>query len=157
MATRATSFDYTLKTKLEFHPEHYSQTAGLGLYYDCSNWLYLYLTFDEESQTIVLRLLQAKLGQRNPYTYHSIPAPKGEIELKIKYSQGNASLFYRIKGKEWINFINDIDVSYLSDEGVNGEPGEIGGFTGLFNFIGTVDSYQHNSFADFDYYSVTNN
>lgn len=157
MATRATSFDYTVQTKLEFHPEHYSQTAGLGFYYDCNNWLYFHLTYDEESQTIMLRLLQAKLGQRNAYTYYSIPVPKGEIELKITYYRGNAELLYRIDDEKWIEFINDVDVSYLSDEGVNGEPGEIGGFTGLFNFIGTVDSYQHNSFADFDYYSVKNN
>lgn len=157
MATRATSFDYTVHTKLEFHPEHYSQTAGLGLYYDCNNWLYFHLTYDEENQTIALRLLQAKLGQRNPYTYHSILVPNGEIELKIKYYQGNAELLYCIDDTKWNDFITDIDVSYLSDEGVNGEPGEIGGFTGLFNFIGTVDSYQHLSFADFDFYQVKNN
>ena len=49
-----------------------------------------------------------------------------------------------------------IDVTYLSDEGVNGESGEIGGFTGLFNFIGTVDAHQHDSFADFQFYKVVN-
>lgn len=46
---------------------------------------------------------------------------------------------------------------YLSDEGVNGEKGEIGGFTGLFNFIASVDAYQRQSYADFDYYYVINN
>ncbi len=39
---------------------------------------------------------------------------------------------------------------------VNGMPGEIGGFTGLFNFIGAVDAHQHQSYADFAYYKVTN-
>ena len=47
-------------------------------------------------------------------------------------------------------------MSYLSDEGVNGEVGEIGGFTGLFNFIGAVDAHQRKSFADFSYYHVKN-
>ena len=37
MATRATSFDYILQTKLVFKPEHFSQTAGCGLYYDSNN------------------------------------------------------------------------------------------------------------------------
>ena len=49
-----------------------------------------------------------------------------------------------------------MDVCYLSDEGVNGEPGEIGGFTALFNFIGSVDAHQHDSHGDFAYYQVKN-
>ena len=52
--------------------------------------------------------------------------------------------------------LQDLSVAYLSDEGVNGMPGEIGGFTGLFNFIGAVDAHQHQSYADFAYYKVTN-
>ncbi|CAK7193082.1 Beta-xylosidase [Commensalibacter sp. Nvir] len=156
MGTRATSLDYTLRTKVYFQPIHYSQTAGLGLYYDCHNWLYLHLTYSEETQCSVLRLLQAKLKQRNTFNNHLIAIPEGGIELKIKYYQGNANLFYRLADKKWIRFIEPIDVSYLSDEGVNGEPGEIGGFTGLFNFIGSVDAYQHRSHADFDFYVVEN-
>ncbi len=58
--------------------------------------------------------------------------------------------------EEWQLVMEKIDVTYLSDEGVNGESGEIGGFTGLFNFIGTVDAHQHDSFADFQFYKVVN-
>ena len=77
------------------------------------------------------------------------------LELKISYNQGTADLMYR-QDEEWELFVEGIDVSYLSDEGVNGEPGEIGGFTALFNFIGSVDAHQRDSYADFDYYYVTN-
>ena len=55
-----------------------------------------------------------------------------------------------------MDFFGRPDQCYLSDEGVNGEPGEIGGFTGLFNFIGAIDAHQHDSFAEFDYYFVKN-
>ncbi|MGO2940363.1 MAG: hypothetical protein ACTIDA_07565 [Pseudolactococcus laudensis] len=58
--------------------------------------------------------------------------------------------------EEWLTLEKNIDVTYLSDEGVNGEPGEIGGFTALFNFIGSVDAHQRDSYADFDYYNVKN-
>ena len=34
LATRATSFKYTIQTKLYFNPTHFSQTAGAGFYYD---------------------------------------------------------------------------------------------------------------------------
>ncbi len=67
MATRATSFTYEVETLLEFQPNHYSQTAGLGLYYDSNNWLYAHVTYSEEKRCPYLTLLQAKLGQRIEY------------------------------------------------------------------------------------------
>ncbi|WP_294834257.1 family 43 glycosylhydrolase [uncultured Gilliamella sp.] len=156
MATRATSFDYYVQTKVEFHPEHYSQTAGVGLYYDSNNWLYLHLTYSEHFKTPVLTLLQAKLGTRIEYVNHRIAIPNGVVELKLSYQHGKVALLYRLDDA-WMPIMQALDVLYLSDEGVNGEPGEIGGFTGLFNFIAAVDSYQHQSYADFDYYYVINN
>ncbi|WP_339312566.1 family 43 glycosylhydrolase [Paenibacillus sp. FSL M7-0896] len=156
MATRATSLHYEVQTKVEFHPDHYSETAGLGLYYDSNNWLYVHLTHSESEGT-VLYVLQAKLGQRIELVHHYIPVPEDTAELKIIYHSGIASILYRFGDNgDWQAFVENIDVLYLSDEGVNGEPGEIGGFTGLFNFIGSVDAHQHDSFADFDYYGVKN-
>lgn len=157
MATRATSFHYEVQTKVEFHPDHYSETAGMGLYYDSNNWIYLNLTHSESLNGTVLTVLQAKLGNRIELVHHNIKIPENNVELKIVYRSGIADFFYRLReDMNWQVFIDNVDVLYLSDEGVNGEPGEIGGFTGLFNFIGTVDSHQHDSFADFAYYSVKN-
>lgn len=156
MATRATSFDYQIETKLEFFPNHYSETAGVGLYYDSNNWIYLCLTYAEETSETVLTILQAKLGCRIEYPHHRISIPKGVVELKIEYKYGNSTLLYKLDNN-WKILLQNIDVSYLSDEGVNGEPGEIGGFTGLFNFIGSVDAHQHDSYADFEYYKIKNN
>lgn len=155
MATRATSFNFEVETHVEFSPVHYSQTAGLGLYYDSNNWLYLYLTYSEQTNSPVLTILQAKLGSRIEYPYHKISVPEGVADLKIVYNSGVAKLQYR-KNQLWHTLIDNVDVSYLSDEGVNGEPGEIGGFTALVSFLGSVDAYQRESFADFKYYKVTN-
>lgn len=155
MATRATSFDYEIATQVEFHPNHYSETAGLGLYYDSNNWLYLHLNYSEELNAPVLTILQAKLGQRIEFPYQKMVVPNGQVSLKISYQSGVASLHYNLSDK-WETLLDAIDVSYLSDEGVNGEPGEIGGFTGLFNFIGSVDAHQRDSYADFSYYKVIN-
>lgn len=156
MATRATSLHYEVQTRVEFHPDHYSETAGLGLYYDSNNWLYVHLTHSESEGT-VLYVLQAKLGERIELVHNYIPVPEETAELKLIYNAGIASILYRFGDNgDWQAFVENIDVLYLSDEGVNGEPGEIGGFTGLFNFIGSVDAHQHDSFADFDYYGVKN-
>lgn len=156
MATRATSFEFTSETEVEFKPEHYAQSAGLGLYYDSNNWLYLNLTYDEVADATVVKGLQAKLGERIEYDELKVIAPKNYAKLKIEYKNGLVNLYCAVN-HDWELLIENIDVTYLSDEGVNGEPGEIGGFTGLFNFIGSVDSYQKNSHADFSYYIVENN
>ncbi|WNS43130.1 family 43 glycosylhydrolase [Paenibacillus sp. MMS20-IR301] len=157
MATRATSFHYELQAKVEFHPDHYSEMAGLGLYYDSNNWIYAHLTHSEVSGGTVLSLLQAKLGKRMEWAHGNITVPEGRVELQLVYQSGKADIYYRLQDNvAWKLFAGELDVAYLSDEGVNGEPGEIGGFTGLFNFIGSVDSHQHDSFADFGYYAVKN-
>lgn len=79
------------------------------------------------------------------------------MQLKILYKFGVATvLTKKPEDDNWDTIVSDIDVTYLSDEGVNGEKGEIGGFTGLFNFLAVTDSHQRNSFEDFRYYEVIN-
>lgn len=157
MGTRATSMDYQLQTKLEFHPTHYSETAGLGLYYDSNNWFYVRLCLSDDEQELVLRILQAKLGERIDYIFDEVPVPNHVAEIRINYRQGKVTVEYRFTDGVWQPLGKEFDLAYLSDEGVNGEPGEIGGFTGLFNFIGAVNAFEHRSHGDFAYYSVKNN
>ena len=156
LATRATSFSYQLQTKLDFHPVHYSQTAGAGLYYDSNNWIYAYVGLSDKEDQRVISILQAKLRQRIAFDFDTVRIPDGAVpELRWQYHYGRAQAFYRLDEEaEWQAIADTVDVSYLSDEGVNGEPGEIGGFTALFNFIGSVDAYQHDSQAEFFYYQV---
>lgn len=157
MATRATSFAYEIQAELSFKPDHYSETAGIGLYYDSNNWLYAYIGLDDREENLVLSILQAKLGQRISYDFDKIQILREHLELKVVYDYGMAKVFYRLDSQEaWENIGGTIDVRYLSDEGVNGEPGEIGGFTGLFNFMGCVDAHQHDSYGEFYYYQVRN-
>ena len=157
MATRATSFDYTLQTKVFFQPNHYSETAGLGLYYDANNWFYIHLSLNDKEDTVILSILQAKLGQRIHHEFYQAIIPGGAVEIRLHYLYGIALSSYRLSSETgWCELAPKIDVQYLSDEGVNGEAGEIGGFTGLFNFIGSVDAHQHDSHGDFSYYQVKN-
>ncbi|WP_396425468.1 family 43 glycosylhydrolase [Lactococcus cremoris] len=157
MATRGTSFLYEIDTKVIFNPNHYSETAGVGLYYDSNNWVYLHITYSEITKGPVLSVLQAKLGERKEIFQPIIEVPSGTVELKIIYNMGFSEMYFRlVDQEEWQLVMEKIDVTYLSDEGVNGESGEFGGFTGLFNFIGTVDAHQHDSFADFQFYKVVN-
>lgn len=157
MATRVTSFKYSLETKVKFVPDHYSESAGLGLYYDSNNWIYARLCQADTEDGVVLRVLQAKLGERTDMVYEEVPVLDNCATIRINYNLGNIQIQYKLSSQNnWHDLGSITDVSYLSDEGVNGAPGEIGGFTGLFNFIGAIDAHQHDSFANFEYYKVTN-
>ncbi|MGQ2283411.1 family 43 glycosylhydrolase [Leuconostoc pseudomesenteroides] len=156
LATRAISFNYEIKTAIKFKPLHYSQSAGVGLYYDSNNWIYFNLFWSEEENRKKIRISQSKLSERIQYNYVESPVDSETIDVKVTYNDGKVSAYFKDKDNETFKTIQEnIDVTYLSDEGVNGAPGEIGGFTGLFNFIGSVDAYQHESYADFEYYYVT--
>lgn len=156
MATRATSFSYGFETQISFDPCHYSQTAGFGLYYDNNNWIYCSIMYLEETKSKAIAIQQAKLGERILYYDDMVEVRDEKTNLKLIYDNGYVSFFYK-KDNNYEMVIEDIDVEYISDEGVNGEPGEIGGFTGMFNFIGSVDSYQHESEAKFYKYRIINN
>ena len=156
LATRATSFTYSLETEVEIHPDHYSESAGAGLYYDANNWLYANLYWSEPLNAIALGLTQAKLGEKKIYQYVKVPISNGHVQIKFVYNFGEATVFYRMSADdEWLILLKNVDVNYLSDEGVNGEKGEIGGFTGLFNFIAVTDAHQHDGYGDFSFYKVT--
>ena len=119
--------------------------------------MYAHLKLNDKENKVILSILQAKLGQRIDYEFNQVDVPNGEAEIKLHYNYGTALIEYRLNdSEEWKPLAPKIDVKYLSDEGVNGELGEIGGFTALFNFIGSVDAYQHNSHGEFDYYEVKN-
>ena len=155
LATKANSFYYEFSTRVEFKANHYSQSAGFGLYYDNNDWIYLSTAYDEKNNQNILLIKQAKLGEKIVYYDRIVRDIEDDVELKLIYNYGKVSFYFK-KDKEYVEIIKELDVSYLSDEGVNGEPGEIGGFTGMFNFIGSVDSYQHDSCAKFYKYKIKN-
>ncbi|MBF6625960.1 family 43 glycosylhydrolase [Aerococcaceae bacterium zg-BR9] len=157
IATKATSIKFEFETAVRFKPEHYSQTAGFGLYYDSNNWIYTHITYSEETMSNQICIMQAVRGRKKEYTNNKIALDSFEVKFKLSYENGFVSFTYSTDDMHSEQLIlGKIDVSYLSDEGVNGVEGEIGGFTGMFNFIASVDAYQRESFAEFDYYRVTN-
>jgi xylan 1,4-beta-xylosidase len=148
LACRADAFNFITTTKLEFHPEHFSQSAGMVLYYDNKNWIFLRLTFDEHKRIPVLDILKAEKASKEEIILEKRPIPRGVVELKIVVSFGKAQFSYKEKdNSNWQVLLENVDISYMSDE-------QIKGFTGLMIGIGAWDSYRHDSFADFDFFKV---
>ena len=111
MATRATSFDYILQSKITSKSEHFLQTAGCSLYYDSNNWLYAHLKLNDKEDNVILSILQAKLDQRIEYEFNQVDVPNGEAEIRLHYDYGTALIEYRLNNSDdWKQLAPKIDV-----------------------------------------------
>lgn len=148
VACRVDDFKIEATTRMEFHPEHFSQSAGIVLYYDNKNWIFLRMTYDEHRKVPVFDVLRSEKASKEELILTKDSVPEGIIDFKIKVNFGNADFMYKMPNQDtWKCLIKNIDISYMSDE-------QIKGFTGLMVGIGSWDSYRHKSYADFDYFIV---
>ncbi|GEP23923.1 glycoside hydrolase family 43 protein [Lentilactobacillus diolivorans] len=149
LASRIDSFKSIVSTKVEFNPIHYSQSAGLTLYYDNSNWLFARLYHSETLNSTALAIMKGEKGNKDEYILDRVALPGGKAELKAEIDYGQVQFFYRTnENTEWRKLGDLIDISFMSDE-------QTGGFTGLMGGIGTWDAYRRQSFADFKYFKIT--
>jgi len=146
MATAVTGFHETVTTKLKFKPIHFSQSAGLVLYYDNHNWLFERLSYDERNDQTVLDVVQAKDGERTELEPIKIPVASSAAELRVTTDDAQAQFSWREDvNAKWAPVGKPVDISFLSDEDVDG-------FTGLMVGIGAWDAYRRESYADFGWF-----
>lgn len=150
MATAVTSFHEVATTSVKFKPIHFSQAAGLVLYYDNHNWLFERLSYDEINNQTVLDVVQAKNGERTELEPVKIPVASSAAELRVTTDNDQAQFAWRENvDADWTPVGRPVDISYLSDE-------DIDGFTGLMVGIGAWDAYRRESYADFGWFMTEN-
>lgn len=141
VAIRQKDFHFHAETKVEFHPATYNQMAGLMLYLNDTNYIYVYITFDEE-QGRVIRFMRCEKGtfQLDPII---IPITTKEVYLKVIGDDGIGNFYFRSEEEEdWQEIGGSQDLLFLA-----------GGFTGNFIGIGVHDmDKKAASHADFNYF-----
>lgn len=147
LAARVDAFKVSIETKLNFQPTHFSDSAGLILYYDNSNWIFARMTYDEINDGSVLDIVQAEQGDKKELLRTKIPIAGKEIKFKVTINYDKAQFFYQKHLEKWVKLGTELDIKYMSDE-------EIDGFTGLMAGIGTWDAYRRKSYAEFDYFRL---
>lgn len=96
-ARRWQAFDFTAQTTLDFAPENFQQMAGLALFYDTCNWIYAFVTWDEENETRTLRILRCD-NKDFSYGCEAVLLPAGEIELRVTVRGPAARFAWRMAG-----------------------------------------------------------
>lgn len=145
-AFRQEDFSFIAKTVLEFYPDNFQKTAGIVHYYDTINFLYLFLSWDEDRGRI-LNVLRNRLREQSyPLEGGINLPPEGKIYLKIEVHMEHSTLSYSLEDTEYIPVYTD-DISYLSDDAYS-EIGEYR-FTGAHIGLCCQDTTGERTPADF--------
>lgn len=149
VARRWQSFRFRLETMVAFSPKSFQQTAGLILIYDTENWMYLFISFDEEKGGRVLQIETADLN-RFAFACGAVDLPpEGDVYLAAEVDRDKARFSYSLDGKFFADIGPELPADHLSDDYIE-KRGRLA-FTGAMAGFCCQDMDDHSARADFDY------
>ncbi|MGP4040846.1 glycoside hydrolase family 43 protein [Gracilibacillus sp. D59] len=144
---RLEHFDVEFETKIDFNPEHFQQMAGLMIYYDTNDHVYLRVT-DHEEHGKCLGIIETKYGKYDELLEQDVAIPEDkEIYLKAVINHHLLQFFYATEEGKWQAIGEQIDIGHLSDDDA-----EYIRFTGTFVGMAAQDLSGQHKHADFDYF-----
>lgn len=148
VARRQQSFYCEAETSVEFEPEDFQQMAGLILYYDTKDYVYLRISRDEEAGK-GLNVIQSIDGEFAVLLDQDIPLPEGRaVALKAVIHRERAEFYYAVEPDQWIKVCEIADITHLSDDASSYIR-----FTGTFIGVCVQDLGGRRRHADFDYFA----
>ncbi len=149
LTRKLTSVHAEVTTCMDFTPEVYQHSAGLVIYYDNMNYVFLRKYYSDTLGQSALALVQLENGEKTELLDTRIPVGDDPIELRMTVTGRETRFFYRVDADEsWTSIGPAFDTSKFSDEYC-----KYGEFTGTMVGIACVDSLLHRKTADFDYFA----
>ncbi|CQR57814.1 glycoside hydrolase family 43 protein [Paenibacillus riograndensis] len=147
VARRQQVFNIEAETVIEFEPENFQQLAGLILYYNTEDYVYLRITHLEQ-QGRVIGIIQSVHGMYDELLAADLQIPdSGPVRLKAVVNRDRLQFYYAIEDSSWCPVGEESHILHLSDEAK--EPLR---FTGTFVGICAQDLSGTRKHADFDYF-----
>ena len=137
---RQEHMDFSATTVLSLNDAKEGDQAGMTILYTSQAHYDFYLKKSENGkQKLVVRYHMGVLN----YAPYEMEIPDGKIYLKVKGDKDFYSFYYSLDGEKF-NFLNKINVWYLSSE-------TNGGFTGVYiGLYAASQSKNTKAYADFD-------
>ena len=152
LVRKLTSVDATVTTKMDFTPLSYQHTAGLIVYYDNMNFLYLYKYYSETLGHSAISIIELDNGVKKEY--HNICNTRTFVEdgkdiyMRANIHGRDLQFLWSLNGEVYMDIGPVFDISKLSDE-----YSDYGEFTGTFVGITCSDRMMHKHTADFDFFN----
>ncbi len=155
IARRWQHFFFTAETVMEFEPKSFQQMAGLTLFYDTDNWHYLHVSCDEKTGEKNIQLETCDINQFSYSSERIVIAKNQPIRLTVTVEGDKAQFYYAMGDGELQPIGNPVTADHLSDDYIKAN-GKLA-FTGAMVGLCAQDMDDHSSFADFDYFSYSEN
>lgn len=147
LARKLTSVYATVTTKMEFKPEVHQHSAGLIMYYDNMNYIYLRKYYSETLGQSALSVIHLENGEKTEFLNTRIPVEECPVYLRLKV-EGRQSYFeWSYDGENYKKIGKVFDTTKFSDEYC-----KYGEFTGTFVGLTCADRVLHKHYADFDFF-----
>lgn len=146
LARKLTSVYAQITTKMDFHPEVHQHSAGLILYYDNMNYLYLQKYRSETLKQDALLVIRMENGERTQYLDDRTPVDDGSVWMRLIIEGRNCHFEWSGDGKKYVRIGPGFETSKFSDEYCR-----YGEFTGTMVGITCADRVRHKHYADFDF------
>ncbi len=151
LAKRIESHQCTIETALDFSPTHFTQSAGLAIYYDTRQFYYLRVTYDERVGSRVVGITQTDNGVYSELAGSQLELGgwHGAVHLRAVINYDKLLFFASPDGKAWHAIGGVLDQSKLSDD-----YGTTLRFTGPMAALACQDLNRGGASADFDFFTV---
>lgn len=146
VARRLTSVYADVTVKLEFEPEVYQHSAGIAVYYDNMDYIYLKKYRSTSMDCAALNVEAMENGERRIYGRTEIKDGV-PVYLRIKMRGRSVRFEFGYDGKDFKDLGVELDLSKLSDEYCT-----YGEFTGTSVGMVCIDRLFHRKYADFDFF-----
>jgi len=147
VATQLQDLRATAQTRLDFSPTHYSQSAGLVVFYDNRHHAFLRVYRSESLGSAAIGILLVDGGRKRELLVDRVAAPDGGVVLHARIDTGVLRFFWARPGEPPVPIGPAIDASTMSDETTRG-------FTGTMVGIACQDGYRRAALAHFAYFDL---
>ncbi|MCD7821505.1 MAG: glycoside hydrolase family 43 protein [Clostridiales bacterium] len=148
VARKLTSVCATVTTRLDFHPEVYQHMAGLVLYYDNMNYLFLRKYYSETLSGEALSITQLENGEKKEFLDVRTPLREEPICLRLNIRGRRCWFEWSYDNADFLRIGPDFDTTKYSDEYC-----KFGEFTGAVVGMACTDAALHCHPTDFDFFS----
>lgn len=151
VARRIQSADCVITTRIEFAPTHFTQSAGLVIYYDTRQHFYLRLTHDERTGGRVLGVVQTDDGTYTESQHMPCPIRQADqgLFLRAVIQQRSLQFMASTDGITYHHVGPAADFTKLSDD-----YGSTMRFTGPMAGICCQDLNEARITADFEFFEI---
>ena len=148
LARKLTSVHGQVTTKMQFSPLVYQHSAGLMMYYDNMNFVYLRKYYSQTLKGAALSIIKLENGDRTEYVdTRTAGSSEASVWMRVVIEGEKYHFLYSLNGEDYSRIGEDFDTTKLSDEYC-----KYGEFTGAFVGMVCVDRMFHEKCAYFDFF-----